>query len=382
MRPDVVVIGAGIVGAAIAETFAQAGAHVRVVDRAPAGGTTAAAMGHVLIVDDDPALLALTQRGRALWQQRSEELPAAAQWDAAGTLWVATNDAEMTLARNKAANLRAHGAEAEVVDSAELRALEPELAGDLPGALRVPGDRTLYPPAAAMWLLRRAQQHGADLAFGDSVHRVEGTAVHLKNGQRLDAGAVVIATGHRAELLPARLATALRPKKGHLAITDRYANQLRHHVAELGYLASTDPGRTEAVAFNVQPRAGGQLLVGACRQLDHDDDRIDKNIVGRMFRRAVRFVPSIATLDVLRIWTGIRPATNDGRPLIGAVPDAPGLHVAVGHEGLGITNALVSAELIAAEVLDLASAIDATPYAPGRSFAEPVPPERRPRTEA
>lgn len=366
MHPDVIIIGAGIVGAACADALTAERASVVVIDRTPAAGTTAAAMGHVLVVDDDPALLALTHRGRAQWEAQRPALPPTVEWETSGTLWVAQDDAQMDLARDKARTLRSQGANAEVVDASQLRELEPHLDPQLPGALRVPGDRTLYPPGAAMWLLQRASGRGARLAFGRSVTAVEAGGVVLEDGTRWTAGSVVVATGACTELLPEPIAAAIRPRKGHLAITDRYPGLLRHHVAELGYFASTDPKRTESVAFNVQPRRTGQLLIGSSRQLDRRDRAVERRIVAEMFRRATRFLPALAHLDVLRVWAGTRPATSDKRPLIGPLPELADLYLALGHEGLGITTALVTGELIAAAISGRPAPLDATPFAPTR----------------
>ncbi|MEM9462940.1 MAG: FAD-dependent oxidoreductase [Myxococcota bacterium] len=366
MHPDVIIIGAGIVGAACADALTTEHVSVMVIDRTPATGTTAAAMGHILVVDDDPALLALTHRGRAQWEARSGALPSEAEWEPSGTLWVAHNDAEMDLARDKAQTLRSQGAEAEVIDASQLRELEPHLHPRLPGALHVPGDRTLYPPGAAMWLLQRASERGAQLSFGRSVAALEASGVVLDDGTRVTAGSVVVATGAHTALLPEPIAAAIRPRKGHLAITDRYPGLLRHHVAELGYFASTDPTRTESVAFNVQPRGTGQILIGSSRQLDRRDRAVERRIVAEMFRRATRFMPALAQIDVLRVWAGTRPATSDKRPLIGPLPDRAGVYLALGHEGLGITTALVTGELIIAAISGRPAPLDTAPFAPTR----------------
>jgi len=367
-RVDAAIVGAGIVGAACADQLTQAGLSVAVFDPSPAGGTTAAGMGHVLVVDEDPALHVLTQRGRALWERVHAELPAAAQWDPAGTLWVATDDQELEQAHAMA---RARMSRAEVLTARDVHRAEPNLAEDVVGALFVPGDRTLYPPAAAHWLLMRAQARGATV-FREAVAHIDGTRLRTRNGSRLDAEAVVLATGSAVELLPRHLGCALRPRKGHLAITRRYPGFLRHHVAELGYFASTDPSKTESIAFNVQPRVTGQILIGATRQLGNLDPAVDRGLVARMFARALRFMPDLQTLDVLRVWTGVRPATADKRPLIGPVPDHRGLHVAIGHEGLGITTALATAELVRAGVLGSQAPIDPSPYLPARLEVSPV----------
>ena len=96
MNQRITIVGGGIVGAACARTLTQAGAHVTVVEaRFPGGGATAAGMGHVVVMDDSPAQLAITTRSRELWHTLAEELPAEAEWRRTGTLWVAADDDEL-----------------------------------------------------------------------------------------------------------------------------------------------------------------------------------------------------------------------------------------------------------------------------------------------
>ena len=127
------------------------------------------------------------------------------------------------------------------------------------------------------------------------------------------------------------------PRKGHLVITDRYPGFLRHQVIELGYLKSAHALTRESVAFNVQPRRTGQLLIGSSRELVGWDDSLNGPLRGRMLRRATEYLPALAQPRALRTWVGFRPATPDGLPLVGMWE--PGLWVAAGHEGLGVTTA-------------------------------------------
>src|SRR5205085_10849851 len=103
----------------------------------------------------------------------------------------------------------------------------------------------------------------------------------------------------------------IRPRKGHLAITDRYPGLVSHQILELGYLKSAHGSQQDSVAFNVQPRATGQLLVGSSRQFDVESPEVDRGILARMLRRAIEYMPALAGVSVLRAWTGLRAATPD-----------------------------------------------------------------------
>ena len=366
-RHDAIVVGAGIVGAACAHALARDGRRVLVLDaRYAAGGTTAAGMGHLVVMDDSPAQFALTALSTARWRELAPELPPSAEHDTCGTIWIAADASEVDAVRVKHRLYTERGIASELLGPRELAKLEPMLRPGLAGGLLVPGDGVLYQPRATLWLLEQARAGGAVVREGCRVERIEAHAVHC-GGEVLHADVVVNAAGADAPSLTPEL--PIVPRKGHLAITDRYPGFLRHQLVELGYLASAHTMTTESVAFNVQPRVTQQVLVGSSRELVGWDASLDRRVLARMLARAVEFIPALARLSVIRAWTGFRPATPDKLPLIGAWPATPGLWIAAGHEGLGITTSLGTAQILADLIAGREPPIDATPFAPARTLA-------------
>lgn len=359
MKPDAIVVGAGIVGAACAEALARGGLQVLVIDDARPGAT-AAGMGHLVAMDGSAAELALSARSLQLWRNWSDALDTGCAYHACGTLWVGEGEPDMDEAAAKQQRYAAVGIDSELLGARELALLEPGLRPGLAGGLRVAGEAIVYAPRVVRWLLARA----GIARLQASVTGVADGVVHLADGQDLEAAVVVLANGHHAStLLPA---LPLRAKKGHLAITDRYPGQVRHQLVELGYAHSAHQADGDSVAFNVQPRPTGQLLFGSSRQYDRADAAIDTGMLARMLARCLDFLPDLGALNVVRSWTGVRCATPDGLPLIGRLGAARSLWLALGHEGLGVTTAPATAELLAAQVLGHGSAIPAAPYACGR----------------
>jgi glycine/D-amino acid oxidase-like deaminating enzyme len=362
--PSVVVVGAGVVGSACAEALALGGCRVSVIDAAfPGAGVTGAAMGHLVVMDDSEAQFALTSYSRRLWTERAANLPPALEDDACGTLWVAADDEELAHVRRKADYYAARGEAVEVVDAAGLLRLEPRLRHGLAGALRVPGDRVVYPPAAARHFLASAERAGARVELGLPASELRPGRVRA-GGRRFECDIVVNAAGPLAPALTPELPVA--PRKGHLVITDRYPGFLRHQVVELGYLKSAHTLTRESVAMNVQPRTTGQLLVGSSRELVGFDASLNRPLLARMLARASEYLPALPRLHALRAWTGFRPATPDKLPLVGRLEN--GLWVAAGHEGLGVTTAPGTACLLADLVLGREPAIDPRPYDPRRAM--------------
>lgn len=366
---DVVVIGGGIVGAACAAECAAEKLRVAIVEaRMVGGGATAAGMGHLVVMDDSEAQFALTRYSQVLWNELRAQLPREVEHEACGTIWVAADDEEMAEVLRKERFYSERGVAVEVLDAQALAEAEPSLRRGMVGGLRVPGDSVIYPPCAAQFLVERAQASGAKLFVGKAVERVMGDGVRLRDGTSISAGLVVNAAGSWSPELTNGL--SVKKRKGHLVITDRYPNFLRHQLVELGYLKSAHSVASDSVAFNIQPRTTGQLLIGSSRQYDVDDSRVENSIVTRMLSRAMEYLPALRKLSAVRAWTGFRAATPDKLPLIGPHSEHERLYLATGHEGLGITTSVGTAKLLVDQIMNRSPAIPIQPYLPSRMASE------------
>lgn len=362
---DTIVIGAGIIGAACAWRLKNLGQRVLVLEtNMPGTGATAACMGHIVVMDDSPAQFGLCHYSRAQWLELLPRMPPGCEASRCGTIWVATDDEEMQAVQQKAQMYAAAGIACEVLDNASLRQYEPNLRDGLAGGLRVPDDLSVYPTNCTNWFLG-----GVKVESGVRVVSVEEREVIDDKGNRyLGDNLILAAGGLSSELLPE---LPIAPRKGHLVITERARNFCFHQMVELGYLKSAHQMGSESVAFNIQPRTTGQVLLGSSREFCGWDGSINRDIVTRMIARGMEYMPALAQLSAVRIWTGFRPCTKDNLPLIGAWPAMAGLYVAAGHEGLGITTSLGTAELITSAITGDQPAFDPEPYRPGRSVVAP-----------
>jgi D-hydroxyproline dehydrogenase subunit beta len=366
---DAIIVGAGIVGAACADELARRGLSVAVIDRDVIGsGATAAGMGHIVVMDDSEPQFALTRYSQTLWQALKRDLPEDVEFEQCGTIWVAADGDEMLEVRRKCDYYRARGVPAEILDHAQLKELEPNLREGLSGGLLVPEDAVLYPPCAARFLMERAQKHGATLQLGASVRKIGENRVLLDDGVELRGEMIINTAGAwSTELTPG---IDVKKRKGHLVITDRYHGFLRHQVVELGYLKSAHSLNADSVAFNVQPRRTGQILIGSSRQFGAEHKEVDHAMIVRMLHRAQEFMPALAPMSVVRVWTGFRAATPDKLPLIGPWPHDKSVFLATGHEGLGITTSLATAKLVADQITGAKPQIAIEPYLPSRVASE------------
>ncbi len=362
---DVIVAGGGIVGTACALACSRAGLHVALVERDVLGsGATAAGMGHIVVMDDSEAQFALTRRSQQLWHALRKTLPPSAEFETTGTIWVAADHDELAEAERKFAYLQERSVPCRMLSAAELAEAEPNLRAGLAGGLLVSEDAVVYPPVVALQFARELQCNGCDVIVGRSAVQFGCGEVGLDDGTRLRAPRLVNALGAEAPALAPGI--PVKKRKGHLAITDRYPGFVRHQLVELGYLKSAHSISTDSVAFNIQPRQTGQILVGSSRQYGNDDGAVNQAILGSMLQRAQLYMPAISALKVIRVWTGFRAATPDKLPLIGPTAGDNTLWMATGHEGLGITTALATAELIACGITGTAPPISPEPYLPTR----------------
>jgi glycine/D-amino acid oxidase-like deaminating enzyme len=369
MSYDVAIVGAGIVGAACAASLSASGLRVLVLESNDiASGATAAGMGHIVLMDDSEAQLALTGYSRKLWNDFANELPDNAEYEHCGTIWVAADKDEMAEVRRKRSVYAEHGAHADILDAESLRELEPNLREGLGGGLLVKDDSVVYQLCATKFLLERSVRYGAAIRTGAAVTKIADGSVILGDGEAIAAGVIINAAGAAAGALSPQLKIVRR--KGHLAITERYPNFVSHQLIELGYLKSAHGSDADSVAFNVQPRSTGQILLGSSRQFGVERSEIDFNILKRMTMRAFEFMPALRSLSTVRVWTGFRPATPDNLPYIGRVDGFENVYAACGHEGLGITTSLGTADLLTSLILGRTPAIPTEPYSPSRAITQ------------
>src|SRR3954468_17599083 len=356
--PDVVVVGAGVVGAACAFQLAAAGVRVRLLDRSfVASGSSGACEGNVLAWDKElERELPLALRSAELWATLAEQLPDDFEYDRKGRIVVAETDAELAASAERARVRAGLGVPGEVLDAAALRREEPHAAHDLPGGVLYPGDAQLEPRLATAALARAAVRQGAELSLDTAVVRIvrepSGRAIGVETAAGLiAASAVVVAAGvwTPALLETCGLSVPVTPRKGQVVVLERSPVRFARKLSEAGYVAAVEADDAALqIAMVVESTPSGTTLLGSSRQHVGFDREIDLGVAGAIARRAARFFPVLRDARALRVYAGLRPLTPDHLPIIGAFAEAPNVCVATGHEGAGIGLAPATGELVAA----------------------------------
>ncbi len=355
---DVVVIGGGIVGAACAYYLCGSGLDVHLVERHfPASGTSRACDGLILAWDKSGPTLALAQTSAGLWAGLSETLDLDFEYARTGTIMLAESEEGLATVGEKVKAMHVAGIRGNVLDGPGLRSLERNLAPDLAGGAYFPDDAQIDPRRATAALLSAAQKQGLTLhshAEVTAIHRArngEGkiTGVMTQAGE-IATETIVCAAGAWSNQV-ARLVgieTPIRPRKGHILVTAKAPGLILHPLLEGGYVATVHSTSEDLeFAFVAEKTAGGTLLLGSSRQFVGFDRMVSPSVIQAIAARALRFLPSLADVKVIRSYAGLRPWSPDHLPLIGPVEAAPGFYLASGHEGAGIGLAPVTGRLIA-----------------------------------
>jgi glycine oxidase len=378
-RPDVVVVGGGIIGLSVAWRAAGAGMSVAVVDPLPGRGSTWAAAGMLAPVAEaqfgEEALAALNVSAVGAWPRFAGELEAASgvpvHFRADGTLLVAAGPSDREATDRVLAFHRSTGLPAVRLPARACREAEPLLAPGIHGGADLPADHQVDNRAATVALLAACRTAGVTFVADEAarVEVVDGrvTGVTLRDGARLVAAAVVVAAGSRSgELdgLPPDARVPVRPVRG---VTVRL-----HAGPGIPRLRRTVRALVHGRSCYLVPRDDGGLVLGATMEERGHDLAVPLGGLADLLDDARRVVPALDEYTVVETTPGIRPGSPDNGPVVGPTGTV-GLLVATGH----FRNGILLAPLTADEVVGLlaagsGAAGDTGPFAafrPGRFAA-------------
>lgn len=373
---DVLVIGGGVIGLAVALALREAGRSVTLLERGYPGGE--ASWASAGLVDpgsparDDP-LAQLRQQSCELYPGWIERLRSTCEIDpeffTCGSLDLIVDDnqdaaADKRVAAAAGATIAGGAPALERLSAADARALEPGLRADLRGALLDRRVAQVRPPRLLQALRRACERVGVGLELFADVRelivaneRVEGA--RLAEGTQFHAGKTVLAAGAWCSALHPRLPAVLPvvPVRGQMALLSPNDGAGPRHVIEAGqhYLV---------------PRRDGALLVGATVERDAGFEVCNTaGGVRSVLAAGQRAWPALDEATLLRCWAGLRPATPDSAPHLGPVPGLRNLVAATGHFRSGIVLTPITAQLMTAHLDDDEWPAALANFAPGRALA-------------
>jgi len=364
---DVVIVGGGVIGCAIAYYLAQVGARVAVLERGEVGGEASGAAAGILAALDEALepgpLLSLCLASLGLYpslaNQLRDETGIDIEYLRSGILRVALTDEDAGWLRDLLDRQRAQGL-LEWVEPEVLGRLEPRLAAAR-GGVYFPHLHQVNAHRLTQALAQAAVGRGAVLRQGVAAtgflatgSRV--TGLRTSEG-RMAADHVVLAAGSWTAALGRQLGVSLpvRPVRGQMLAFPNFTPPLRHILwGENGYLV---------------PKANGFLFAGATVEEVGFRKRTTVRALAGLRRMAKTLVPSLAYAEVASSWAGLRPGSPDGLPLLGPLPGWQGASVASGHFRKGILLAPITGRLMAQLVTDGKTEMPLEPFSPARFAA-------------
>jgi glycine oxidase len=369
---DVAVVGAGMIGTAIAWRCAQRGLRVTMIDPEPERGAWNTAAGLLAPITelqyDETALLRLNVASATRYPAFDAELRESTGlptgYARRGTLAVAWDAADLAALRDLHAFGEELGVEANLLTPAELRTLEPALAPGLPGGMLAPDDHQVTPRLLHAALLAAAQQCGARViaataTIATSANRV--TGVQLSDGSQLDAATVVLAAGAwsaTVDGVPDAVRPPVRPVKGQTVRLQLAVPAIAHVVR----------GTVKGNPIYLVPRDGGEVVLGASVEEAGFDQTPRAGAVYELLRDAQTVLPELGEAQLLEVCTGLRPGSADNAPHIGPC-DVDGLVIATGHYRNGVLLAPVTADAVAEYIATGSVPDEVAAFAPRRAKA-------------
>lgn len=391
---DVVVIGGGIIGMAIAYYTAKLGMDVVVVERGEiSGGTSSRCDGNILAIDKDPGFDSqMSLKSQELIAELVHELDEEFEYRAPGSILVCESEEEMIAAERWVDRQKAVGLPFRMLDRKDLRNEWPYMADDLLGGLECATDSTVNPVLLTYSLAATARRLGVrclthtpvTAILLDANRKVRG--VETPNGS-IKTQTVINAAGVWSKQIGQMVGIdiPIEPRKGHILVSSRTQNIGKRKVMEFGYLISKFGGKRKVdeelekygVAFVFEPTASQNFLIGSSRQFVGMDTRVDQHVIRLIAKRAIRFFPVIQDIPMLRTYAGLRPWTPDHLPIVSQVDEIPGLFIAAGHEGDGISLAAVTGKVISEMLIGTPTCIPIEPlrydrFREGRTHQEVI----------
>lgn len=387
---DVVVVGGGVIGCATAAELAQAGADVMLLERAEIASGASGRNHGLIFYPQNETVGPLYRASHSMYRELSDTcaLDLSLDQDPQGFLIVVNEEDEWIAAESEAKASSAGGIRTERLDARALREAEPGIGGRYLGGYRIEDGYRVDPSALTLALAFQARGAGAEVVTHTDVKQIlvrrgRVTGVATDDGI-VQAPIVVDAAGPWSSRL-ARTAGGDLPvagARGWILLARPAGPVVRHLVESSGWhLLAGDLGPPEVtvggyasgelpvpadVGVIIQPSRSGHVLIGGSRLAALHEQPEGVEEPREIARRAVAMVPALADAPLVSAWSGIRPMSPDGYPLIGWLPGFEGFFVATAHGGQGVMLGGGTGRLARQMILESEPLADPSPFAPDR----------------
>ena len=361
-KADVVIVGAGVIGASIAYYLAKENIQAVVLDkRGFASGSSGACEGLLLLQSKKPGIhLEMASESLKRFHSLEQELGHSIEFENRGGLVVIETEDELAAMKMFVEKQKKHGADIHLLGKEEARKKEPALSENIIGATYSALDSQVHPILLTLAFLRSAEKLGTSIFTNTEVHSIEsahGRVVSVTTGKgRIETSIVINAAGTFAAAIGAmvNLSIPIKPRRGQILVTEAIPPLLKCCILSAKYIAAKfNPKIAEAggVGFAVEQSVNGNILMGSTREFVGFDRGVTFDGIHTIAKGILQVIPQIENLHIIRAFAGLRPYTPDGLPILGEVDSLEGFIMAAGHEGDGITLAPITGEMIAGLIL-------------------------------
>jgi len=367
---DVLIVGAGIIGSAIAYFLSKEKIKVGVIEKGNIGeGTSNACDGYLFLQSKKPGIsLKLALESIHILEKLQHEFKRDIEYEQKGGLVIINSEIEKKVLSQKVKEHQAFGLEVQMLDTKETLKIEPFLSKEILGSTYCKLDGSINPIALTLAFAETAIKNGIDFYPSTEIENFIYENNHIigitsTKKEQFFADKIVLATGIYSNKLLSKIniQLSLKPRRGQVIVSEPIAPLLNHALLSGRYIAAklypemlqdlNDPLNKMGIAFGIEQTKSGNLLIGTSREFVGENKEITFQGIKYILKLATSIIPSLIDINIIRTFSGLRPYTIDGLPIISKLDPFDNLFIATGHEGDGITLSAITGKLVKQMVL-------------------------------
>ena len=368
---DVLIVGAGIIGSAIAYFLSKEKIKVGVIEKGNIGeGTSNSCDGFVFLQSKKPGIsLKLALKSIHILKQLQDEFERDIEYEQKGGLVIINSEIEKKALLQMVKEHQAFGLEVQMLDTEETLKIEPFLSKEILGSTYCKLDGSINPIALTLAFAETAIKNGVNFYPSIEIENFIYENNHIigitsTKQEQFFADKIVLATGIYSNKLLSKIniQLPLKPRRGQVIVSEPIAPLLNHALLSGRYLAAklytemlqdlNDPLNKMGIAFGIEQTKSGNLLIGTTREFVGENKEITFQGIEYILKLATSIIPSLIDINIIRTFSGLRPYTIDGLPIISKLDPFDNLIIATGHEGDGITLSAITGKLVKQMVLE------------------------------